>query len=78
MPCHVRLKRSHQLSHHFEPGSNDSCTHDEFAMTLYDMLEAEAWHQGQREKEEASRREQEQKFEAWSLSRRRLHSLRTN
>lgn len=61
-----------------EPASNDSCTDDEFAMTLYDMLEAEAWHQGQREKGEALRREQEQKFEAWSLSRRRLHSLRTN
>lgn len=78
MPRQVRLKHSHQLSPHFEPASNDSRTEDEFAMALYDMLEAEAWHQGQREKEEASRREQEQKFEAWSLSRRRLHSLRTN
>lgn len=74
MPCHVSLKHDHHPSHHLEPASNDSCPDNEFATTLYDMLEAEAWHQRQREKAETWRREQKQKVEAWSLSR-RSHSL---
>lgn len=69
IPCHVGLKHGHHPCHHFEPVPNESCADNEFAMTLYDMLEAEAWHQGQREKAEAWRREQRQDIKPWSLSR---------
>lgn len=49
IPCHVGLKHGHHPCHHFEPVPNESCADNEFAITLNDMLEAEARHQGQRE-----------------------------